>query len=155
MPPVACSGTGSEGSQMLLAAPRIPLVPELHSPIRPPMSPMPGTWHTPLGAAGFAGVRLAVSRAGVAVASFASAVLAVVAALAALAAWVAWAAWVAASAGVAIARAATARSSTWMTRREMRRPGRRDSARSRRGEPAGSGEADELALVRELLGFCG
>src|SRR5690349_2346408 len=130
MPPVACSGWGVEGWQMLLAAPISPLVPELHSPIRPPMSPMPGTWHTPPGAEGLAGVMLAVSRAGVT--GVAGAVVL------AAAAWVPWGAWVAASAGVAIASSAAASSSTWMTQREMRWPG------------AG---ADELAIVRELLIF--
>jgi hypothetical protein len=66
MPPVACSGCGSDGWQMLFRLPTIPLEPWLHSPTRPPMSPMPGTWQTPPGCWGAAGVRLAVRVAGAA-----------------------------------------------------------------------------------------
>src|SRR5581483_8289489 len=151
MPPVACSGCGSEGVQMLFRSPLRPLEPALHRPTRPPMSPMPGTWHTPPGAAGLAGVRLAVSVAGVAADRVAWGVLAELVA------------WVAASAGVAIASAVAASSSTWRIQRETRRAGRRDAGRrdalrsrpEAPGEPAGSGEAGELAILRELLQFCG
>src|SRR5271165_149108 len=136
MPPVACSGCGIEGVQMLFRSPTIPLEPAEHRLSRPPMSPMPGTWQTPPGTAG---VRLTVSLSGDAVAWVAwVAVVAVVAPVAV----------VAASAGVAIARPATASSSTRINQRDMRRPGEAESARSR---PAGSGEAGELAILRELL----
>src|SRR5689334_12000204 len=55
MPPVAGSGVGTEGWQTLLRAPMIPLEPCAQNPIRPPMSPMPGTEQTPPdGAAGAA-----------------------------------------------------------------------------------------------------
>ncbi|MGH3180549.1 MAG: hypothetical protein ACRDOE_01355 [Streptosporangiaceae bacterium] len=77
MPPVACSGCGSDGSQMLFRSPTIPLEPELHSPTRPPMSPMPGTWQTPPGSWDAAGRRLAVSVAGEAAARPADAARAV------------------------------------------------------------------------------
>src|SRR6201986_2528214 len=135
MPPVACSGCGSDGVQMLFRSPTIPLEPWLHSPTRPPMSPMPGTWQTPPGTAG---VMLAAWLAWTAVARVA---------------WGAWTAWVAASAGVENASNATASSSTRMTQREISRPGEAQSARSRPGAaaPSASGEAGEVAIVRELL----
>src|SRR5215467_4818929 len=47
MPPVAGSGVGTEGWQMLFRSPMIPLEPCAQNPIRPPMSPMPGTEQTP------------------------------------------------------------------------------------------------------------
>jgi len=47
MPPVAGSGVGTEGWQMLLRSPMIPLEPCAQNPSRPPMSPMPGTEQTP------------------------------------------------------------------------------------------------------------
>ena len=47
MPALAGSGSGSDGWQMLFRSPVRPLLPAAHSPIRPPMSPMPGTWQTP------------------------------------------------------------------------------------------------------------
>src|SRR6266487_5396040 len=46
MPAVAGSGSGGDGWQMLFRSPVRPL-PAAHNPIRPPMSPMPGTWQTP------------------------------------------------------------------------------------------------------------
>src|SRR5947207_8334673 len=52
MPPEASSGAGTEGWQTLLRAPIRPLDPALQNPSRPPMSPIPGTWQTPPGAAG-------------------------------------------------------------------------------------------------------
>src|SRR5262249_34736240 len=56
MPPVAGSGVGTEGWQMLVRSPRIPLEPAAQNPSRPPMSPMPGTEQTPPeGAVGAAG----------------------------------------------------------------------------------------------------
>ena len=157
MPPVACSGCGSDGSQMLFRSPTIPLEPAAHSPTRPPMSPMPGTWHTPPGL-GAAGVRLAVSVSGEAAARAADAVRAVEAAAGC---WVAWAALVvvvarvvvvavvavAASAGVEIASPATASSSTRISQREMRRPGEEESARSRPKIP----KTPEIRQVRVRL----
>src|SRR5262245_39040634 len=47
MPPVAGSGVGTEGWQMLLRSPMIPLEPCAQKPSRPPISPMPGTEQTP------------------------------------------------------------------------------------------------------------
>src|SRR5258705_3230634 len=47
MPPVAGWGVGTEGWQMLLRSPMIPLEPCAQNPSRPPMSPMPGTEQTP------------------------------------------------------------------------------------------------------------
>src|SRR5262249_61245281 len=47
MPPVAGSGVGTEGLQMLFRSPMIPLEPCAQNPISPPMSPIPGTEHTP------------------------------------------------------------------------------------------------------------
>src|SRR5262245_65860537 len=47
MPPVAGSGVGTEGWQMLLRSPMSPLEPWAQNPSRPPMSPMPGTEQTP------------------------------------------------------------------------------------------------------------
>src|SRR5271166_5118030 len=142
MPPVACSGCGREGSQMLFRLPTIPLEPWAHSPTRPPMSPMPGTWQTPpgswdsWGSWDAAGVRLAVSLSAEAAARVALVVP------------------VAARAGVEIASPATASSSTRINQREMWRPGEEESARSRPedpGDPAGSDEAGEIAILRELL----
>src|ERR1700722_20244325 len=112
------------------------------------MSPMPGTWQTPPGSGGAAGVRFAVSVTGESAARTAGADRAVDAAADS---WAAWVAWVAASAGVEIVSNATASSSTLITQREMRRPGGGASAWSRRGNPAGSGEAGEIAIFRELL----
>src|ERR1700733_11175753 len=60
MPPVACSGWGRDGWQMLFRSPSTPLEPAEHRLIRLPMSPIPGTWHTPPGKAG---VTLSVSVA--------------------------------------------------------------------------------------------
>src|SRR6201986_749042 len=137
MPPVACSGCGSAGWQMLFRSPTIPLEPWLHRPTRPPMSPMPGTWQTPPGWRGEAGVSPVAGAAWTAAARIA---------------WGAWTAWVAARAGVEKASNATASSSTRMTQREIRRRGGATSARSCPGDPASaSGEAGEIAIVRELL----
>ena len=56
IPPVAGSGVGTDGWQMLLRSPTIPLDPAVQKPSRPPMSPIPGTWQIPPdGAAGCAG----------------------------------------------------------------------------------------------------
>src|SRR5215831_14875092 len=52
IPPVAASGAGTDGWQTLLNAPIMPLDPAAQNPSRPPISPMPGTWQTPPGAAG-------------------------------------------------------------------------------------------------------
>ena len=104
------------------------------------MSPMPGTWQTPPGSWGAAGVRLAVSVAGEAAAWPADAARA---AVAAAGWWAALVALVAASAGVAIASPATASRSTRISQREIWRPDDEESARSR---PGGSGEAGEVAI---------
>src|SRR6516225_1399210 len=68
MPPVAGSGVGTEGWQMLLRSPMIPLEPWAQNPIRPPMSPMPGTEQTPpegaVAAAGTAAATAAPACAG-------------------------------------------------------------------------------------------
>src|SRR5262249_20550688 len=47
MPPVAGSRGGAEALQMLFRSPMIPLEPCAQTPISPPMSPIPGTEHTP------------------------------------------------------------------------------------------------------------
>jgi hypothetical protein len=47
MPPVAGSGCGSEGWQMLFRLPTRPLDPPEQNPSRPPMSPIPGTEQIP------------------------------------------------------------------------------------------------------------
>src|SRR5579859_6079375 len=52
MPPVACSGDGTDGWQMLFRSPRRPLEPALQKPVRPPMSPRIGSWQGPAGSAG-------------------------------------------------------------------------------------------------------
>src|SRR5215831_3699669 len=70
MPPVAGSGVGTEGWQMLFRSPMIPLEPCAQNPIRPPMSPMPGTEQTPpegaVTAAGTAAATAAPACAGAA-----------------------------------------------------------------------------------------
>src|ERR1700730_9499861 len=48
IPPVAGSGTGTDGWQMLLRSPISPLDPAWHNPNSPPMSPMPGTPQGPV-----------------------------------------------------------------------------------------------------------
>src|SRR5690349_24188859 len=61
MPPVAGSGVGTDGWQMLLRSPTMPLEPCAQKPNRPPMSPIPGTLQIPPdGAAGCAGTWTAV-----------------------------------------------------------------------------------------------
>src|SRR5215470_9881155 len=61
MPPVAGSGVGTDGWQMLFRSPTMPLDPDAQKPIRPPMSPIPGTEQMPPdGAAGCAGTWTAV-----------------------------------------------------------------------------------------------
>ena len=47
IPPVAGSGVGTEGWQMLLRSPMSPLEPCAQKPSRPPMSPIPGTEQMP------------------------------------------------------------------------------------------------------------
>src|SRR5262249_61498818 len=47
IPPVAGSGVGTDGWQMLLRSPTIPLDPAVQKPSRPPMSPIPGTEQIP------------------------------------------------------------------------------------------------------------
>src|SRR5689334_25286241 len=61
MPPVAGSGVGTDGWQMLFRSPTMPLEPCAQKPNRPPMSPIPGTLQIPPdGAAGCAGTWTAV-----------------------------------------------------------------------------------------------
>src|SRR6516165_8661421 len=64
-PPVAGSGVGTDGWQMLLRSPMIPLEPAWQKPNSPPMSPMPGTEQIPPeGASGWAGNWTAASPGG-------------------------------------------------------------------------------------------
>src|SRR5262249_53123318 len=84
IPPVAGSGVGTDGWQMLFRSPTMPLDPEAQKPNRPPMSPIPGTeqippdgpagcagaWTAvvvtvPVGSVAWAGVALSVAWAGV------------------------------------------------------------------------------------------
>src|ERR1700729_3034811 len=67
MPAVASSGEGAPEVQMLFRSPTTP-EPDLHSPSRPPMSPTPGTLHTPESSA--VGARIAVSWVPVAGSAF-------------------------------------------------------------------------------------
>src|SRR5215467_8855734 len=61
MPPVAGSGVGTDGWQMLFRSPTMPLDPAAQKPNRPPMSPIPGTVQIPPdGAARWAGTCTAV-----------------------------------------------------------------------------------------------
>src|SRR5215470_7538070 len=61
MPPVAGSGVGTDGWQMLFRSPTMPLDPDAQKPMRPPMSPIPGTEQMPPdGATGCAGTWTAV-----------------------------------------------------------------------------------------------
>ena len=65
IPPVAGSGVGTDGWQMLLRSPMIPLEPAWQKPNSPPMSPMPGTEQIPPeGASGWAGNWTAASPDG-------------------------------------------------------------------------------------------
>ena len=52
IPPLAGSGAGMDGWQMLFRSPISPLEPALQKPSSPPMSPMPGTPQIPPVAAG-------------------------------------------------------------------------------------------------------
>src|SRR5215472_6133811 len=61
IPPVAGSGVGTDGWQMLFRSPTMPLDPAAQKPNRPPMSPIPGTEQIPPdGAVGCAGTWTAV-----------------------------------------------------------------------------------------------
>ena len=47
IPELACSGSGSEGWQMLFKSPVRPLCPAVQNPSSDPMSPIPGTEQAP------------------------------------------------------------------------------------------------------------
>src|SRR5580658_3913067 len=126
---------------MLFRSPTMPADPDEHSPTSPPISPIPGTWHTPPGAAG---VTTAVRCTGVRAAG---------------AVWAAvlrdtggaLAACVAAIAALATASNAPVISSTPAAQRARRRPRVREAARSgaRRWDGA-SGTS-----IGETPGWCG